>query len=372
MKQAGNEVSLDGVDTDAGARNLLQTCIGVKPGDSVLLVGENGPKAFFDPAICDLIADSVWAMDAEAEIFIAPEIDGPDDFPADLSDLIAQKDHTIFLSRIGDQVRFSDMSGGGSKTMCYLRDADYLGDAYSRVPYGVFAEVLPLLMAEFDVVETITLRCPKGTDLTIDMQGIRPDFDDGKGPATDFTVKLFPILIYPPITCSGMTGRIALGDWLMSTSTTLYDDSLMTLTSPLIATVESGRIVRIDGDRDEVQRVERHLLNLAGNDADAAFKLNSWHTGIYPRTFYRGDPAENIESWADIVFGNPRYTHIHMCGADPGHVALSLFDTHIEFDGVPFWKDGDFKFLQRPECQALLDKYNCPAKAFETCREIGI
>ncbi|MEQ9487781.1 MAG: hypothetical protein RIM72_02175 [Alphaproteobacteria bacterium] len=372
MMRNGNKVSLDGFDTDAGARNLLETCIGVKPGETVLLIGENGPKAFFDPDICGLIAKTVTAMGAGAEIVMAPEIDGPDDFPAELSDLISKKDHTIFCSRIGDQVRFSDLNGAGSKTMCYVRSADYLGDAYARVPYSVFVEILPLLMDEITAVDTISLRCPKGTDLTIDMRGVRSGLTEGKGPATDFTVKLFPILIYPPVTCAGMTGKIALGDFLMSTSTTLYDDSLMTLKSPLIARVETGRIVGIDGDAEEVNRVESHLLKLADDDTEAAFKLNSWHTGIYPPTFYRGDPGENIESWADIVFGNPRYTHIHMCGADPGHVALSLFDTDIEFDGVPFWKGGEFTFLQQPKCQAILEKYNCPAKAFETCREIGI
>jgi len=372
MTQNEATVSLEGTDREAGARNLLQTCVGVEPGDTVLLVGENGPKAFFDPAICSLIAKSVEAMGARPEIVVAPEISRPEDFPDDLSELISKRDHTIFFSRIGDQVRFSDLNGSGTKTMCYIRDADYLGAPFSRVPYGVFVEIHDLLMAEISAVDTITVRCPKGTDLSIDMTGFRNSTPDQKGAETEFTLKLFPILIHPPLACTGMSGRIALGDWLMSTSTTLYDDSLVTMNAPLIANVEAGRIVDFEGDASEVERVRNHMLALAGQDEAEAFKLNSWHTGIYPPTFFHGNPSANIESWADIVFGNPRYTHIHMCGSEPGQIALSIFDPIVEFDGVRYWDAGDFSFLDRPDCQAVLEKYNCPAEAFKTCREIGI
>lgn len=372
MSQPQDQVYLDGFDSDAGAQNLLQTCVGVEPGDTVLLVGENGPNAFFDPTICNHIAKSVDAMGAHSEVVMAPEIAHPKDFPADLSALISTKDHTIFCSRIGDQVRFSDLDGTGTKTMCYIRSPDYLGDAFSRVPYGVFVEVHDLLMAEIARVDTITLRCPKGTDVSVDMRRIRPKAPSDKGPETEFTLKLFPILIYPPLACTTMTGKIALGDWLMSTSTILYDDSLVVLNEPLMANVEAGRIVDIEGDATEVERVKRHMLALGGQDEDAAFRLNSWHTGIYPPTFFRDDPTDNIESWADIVFGNPRYTHVHMCGDDPGQIALSIFDPVVEFDGVRFWDAGRFSFLDRPDCQALLKKYNCPADAFETRWDIGI
>lgn len=365
-------IDLDGYDSKAGALNLLQTCVGVRQGDSVLLIGENGPKAFFDPVICDHVAASVRELGASAEVVIAPEISSPEDFPSSLTEMISRNDHTIFFSRIGDQVRFSDLDGAGTKTMCYVRNPDYLGEAFSRVPYGVFVEVHDLLMDAISKVDTITVRCPKGTDLSIDMRSIRPTNSQDKGPETEFTVKLFPVLIHPPLSCETMSGKVALGDFLMSTSTTLYDDSLVVLKEPLLAVVENGRIVDIEGDTTEAERIRNHMLILGGNDEDTAFRINSWHTGIYPPTFYSEDPTENIESWADIVFGNPRYTHIHMCGPNPGQIALSLFETVIEFDGVRMWDAGNFTFLDRSECQALLEKYNCPPVAFETRWDIGI
>ena len=352
-------------DLREGAHNLLLDCVGMERGDGVLLVGEEHARAFFDPVVCQVLAEAVRELGGRPTIVIAPETHGPEDFPDEIVRAMGGMEHTIFVSRLGDQIRFQEVEGRGTKTMCYLHDVEYLRNSFARVPYGIFSEVNDLIQREIALRHHCRITCPRGTDLAGPVLG-----DDEA--MEDFSVRQFPVMIIPPIGARGLSGRLVLDRWLLSTSTHFYEESLLVLPDRLVAHLEEGRIVAIDGRQEEVARVRRHCENIASRSGGEAFRVHAWHAGTNPSTFFNGRAEDNIEKWADMVFGSPRYTHFHACGTAPGDVAISLFDTTISFDGEEFWKDGRLAFLDRPEVQDLAKRYPGAGSAFELRQDIGI
>ncbi len=372
IAETAGEIRFDRAGATQGALNILSNCAHVAAGDRVLIVGESGGRAYFDPQLCNIAAEAATSIGAHAEIVIVPETTGPEAFPASLSEAMRQADHTIFFARIGDQARFMDLPGTGTKTMCYTHDASYLDNDFSRVHYGLFLDVLDRLMDHIKAARHFRIVCPAGSELEGELT---PDAraTGGSGPVVaEFSVNLFPVMIFPPVSCAAMSGRLWLGRWLTNTSTTVYDDSIVMMDAPVFAQVHNGMITRFEGDADETGKIERHFKRFEDQIGDQAYAVNSWHTGIYPKTFYRGDPMANVEKWADLVYGSPRFTHFHVCGHDPGEIAVSLYDATVSFDDGPYWTAGQFSFLDRPEIQRLLDRYPCSSNGFEMCWNIGV
>ena len=221
IAEAAGGITFDMVGARQGALNILRNCAHVATGDRVLIVGESGGRAFFDPLVCRIVADVATSIGAHAEIVIAPETTGPEEFPASISKAMRQADHTIFFARIGDQVRFMDLPGTGNKIMCYTHDASYLDDDFSHVHYGLFLDVLDQLMDRIKAARHFRIVCPAGTELEGEL---KPDAlgSGGSGAvAAEFSVKLFPVMIFPPLSCAAMSGRLWLGRWLTNTSTTV-------------------------------------------------------------------------------------------------------------------------------------------------------
>lgn len=356
-------------DIAAGALNLLRNCVSVKGGERVLIVGEEGPSAYFDSAVCGAVADVARDLGAEPRVVMAPDVEGPEGFPGAVSDAMASVDHTIFFARLGDRVRFCELPGGGTKTMCYTRDLGYLGADFGRVPYGLYAQVLERLMAAMGAASHYRITCPLGSDLQADVAAAGADDDLV---SADFTVRLFPIMIFPPVSCASMTGRLALGDWLTSTATHAYDGSLFTVDPGLFALVDGGRIVDLEGPQGQVARVREHFERVGAMVGGDPYAMNSWHTGIYPKTYFCGTASDDIENWGDVVYGSPRFTHFHACGADPGDICISMFDATITFDGEPFWDAGRFSFLDRDDLQQLKSAHPGADAAYDMRWDIGI
>ncbi len=361
-----------GPDPVAGALNLLNQCVGVTPGQSILIVGEEGPDAFFDKDVCDVVSQAAVSLKAAPTTMIAPRTLGPEEFPEDIASAMRDSEHTIFFSRLGDQLRFCPLPGPGSKTMCYTHDAGYLGAEFGCVPHLLYERMLGLLMTAIENARTVHITCGQGTDLFSELVPGKAAGEEKSTVAADFTVGIFPVMIFPPLSCARMSGRLAMGEWLTTTSTRDYEASLFHVDSPVTGIVDDGRITNFEGDASDVANTRQHFERVAGLLGGDAFAVNSWHAGVNPKTFYRTDPAQNIEKWGDLVFGSPRSMHFHTCGSNPGNIAVNLLDPTISFDGDLFWDSGRFVFLERPEVQALLEEFPDLRDPFSMRTDIGV
>lgn len=351
-----------------GARNLLENCVGVDAGQSVLIVREDSAYGYYDDASPQRIEHEARDMGAEVRSLTVPLISGPDDVPPSLIEAMEQAHHTIFMGRIGDQVRFTTLSGAGTKTMCYALDEDLLASAFCALPHGLMEELKRRLEAALDAASEWRITCPLGTDATGRLEGCTGDAD-----TDDFSLRLFPVVTFRPIPCTTMTGRVAIAHWLMPTGNRTYEPSEIMLDEPVIAYVEAGRITELQGSPQAVRRVRAHYDSVAekfGIDPDL---VHSWHVGINPQTYYPKPARDGLERWGGVAFASPRYLHFHTCGDyAPGEICWSMFDATVEVDGEAFWTDGRFTFLERPENRALIEATPGAGALLEPRMDIGI
>jgi hypothetical protein len=335
-------------DLERGARNLLEVCAGVVAGDRILLVGESGPEPWFDPGLCDVVARIARGLGAEAEVILAPPVADASQFPASVREAMARADRTIFFSRLGDQVRFSLSGQQARPVMTYTLDQGYLSAPFATADFRTMTRVHDALLAVILESRDCVITGDCGTALR---SRIRPGRADA---VADFALDLFPVMIFPPVVCHEMHGQLAIRHFVTSTSTRAYEGSVLVLDQPIMARVEESRMVGFDGPADLVARLESQLRRAAALTGGDPYRINSWHTGINPGTYYLGNPYSDLEHWGTVAYGSPRYTHMHVAGNDPGDACFHLFDLTIALDGQTLWDRGRFVFLDRPEVQALI------------------
>jgi hypothetical protein len=350
-----------------GATNLLDHCLNARPGQTLLIVGEEGPEAHFDRVLCDQVAEVAGQLGIDVRVVIVPVTNTASDISSDLANAIVVADHTVFFARMADQIRFLGIEGARSMFACYVLEPDLLDDPFTGVDHRFFQDVHDLLVEQIEQSATFRIQCPDGTDL-MGKTRISPE----EGGLEAFAVKPFPIVIFPPIDASGMSGRLALAHQLTSSSTNIYEDSVLMPRSPVMATVESGRLVSFEGDPAEAARISAHFERIGAMTGGDPFAINSWHAGINPLTHCTFDPQTDTERWGTAAFGSPRYTHFHACGPEPGDIAINLFDTTITFDDAVLWRDGRFVFMDRPEVRALQETYPGSEVAWNMRWEIGV
>lgn len=355
-------------DPIAGAKNLFEECLRLSAGQDVLLIIEPPECRHYDAAMVPFVAEQAWGRGARVTtLAIHPDADLAALAPAFIAAL-AKADHTIFLNRIGDRVRFGGLACPGTKTMMHAPNLDYLGNAFARTSFKLLDALRTSLMQRISAATICSLRCPQGSDLEM---WLHPE-GEAMPQMTEFAVQNFPVMIIPPMPAASLSGRLMLTGALVSTNTDVYSERVLPLRTPLALLIERGRIRDFEGEAELVRRVRAHFERVGALGAGDPWSVNSWHTGINPNTYFRGRADADWERWDAVVFGSPRYTHFHMCGADPGLVCGQLFDATISFDGEAYWRNGEFCLLERPEIQALLERYPAAPELRGARRDIGI
>jgi len=355
-------------DPPAGARNLLVNCAGVRSGDQVLIITEPEHLHHYDPAVARCIAEEARKLGARAKLVEVEPAGGPEDVPAWLLEEISRASHTIFLNRIGDQLRFAPLPGAGSKTVCYTLDLDYLGSAFAASPYGVWENVQREVIARLARATRYSIRCPLGTDLSAESAAGVAEIS----PATDFTVKNFPMMIVPPVSARHLSGKLVLSHAMTSTGIHSYEESILPLEAPVEVTLDDGRITGFAGPPALVARIAAQFDRVASLFGGSRDVVNSWHAGINPFTWFLPPALSDMDRWSAISFGSPRYTHFHMCGSPPGDICGQLFDATITFDGEVIWNDGQLDELVKRTEDSPLRSLGLPPGFFNRAFPLGV
>jgi hypothetical protein len=357
------------LDMQDGVKNLLLNCAEARSGEKVLIVGETAEHSYFEAGICDDVAAIAESQGLKTEIVLAQPVSRAEDISVKLNKAMKSADRIVFFSRLGDQFRFSEIPGSAAKVVSTTLTRKHLGSSFSKTDHKVTERILGRLMDEILKANSYSLQADCGTHLICEDLNISGKARDR---ITDFTVKYFPTMIFPPVDCGNMHGELVLKDFLMSTSTRAFEDSVLLLDSPVTATIRDSIIVNLKGDPGLVSKIEAQLYRASKLTDGEPFRINSWHTGVNPNTFFDGDPFSDIERWGIVSYGSPRYTHFHLAGNDPGDVSVQLFDATIAFDGVTFWDRGRFIFLDRPDIQKLLSENNIGHFSSSQMLDIGV
>ena len=337
----------------AGIDNLLLNCIEENAGESLAIIRERGGGDYYSATLADEIAAHAKNRALDVVTVDTPFIEDASEFPEDISRVMAAVNHTLFLARIGDQARFTELDGAGTKTVCYALDESSFASAFCSADYRFFVALKSLVNSAMIGGKRIEITCASGTNLV----GISPA-DPGDDDVGDVSIRRFPMSVFRPVPANTFSGRLALSKWLTQTGSRYYQPDSVLIDGVVLALVEEGRIVDFEGEESEVRKVRAHYDFVAekyGIDGDV---VHSWHAGIHPQNGYTGLAVDNLTRWSGSAFGNPRYLHFHSCGNyAPGEICMSVFDPSISVDGVEMWREGKFDFADTPEVQALLAEY---------------
>lgn len=357
-----------GGSLERGALNLLQGCAGAKAGDTLLILHEDPALGYFGAGLADAIAAVGAAKGLVVRQSAVPFDEQAETLPAALAAEMARSDHTLFLARIGDQLRFRQMPAATQPIVSYVLDRQALASAFGSAPHAAFVALKGAFNQLFAKASDIHVTCPLGTDF----HG-KANVPDGHE-APDVGIKRFPVSVFAPIDAASFSGRVAVAHLLVGTGSKYYQPYGITLRSTLFAHLGEGRIERWEGLSGEVARAEahyRHVADLFG--IDGSF-VHSWHAGIHPGCAYSGPAEANYERWSGSAFGNPRLLHFHTCGAyAPGEICWNVVDPTIRVDGVAIWDHGVINIAAVPGAPDILAAYPDVRDLFgNPARDIGL
>ncbi|OED41705.1 hypothetical protein AB833_09155 [Chromatiales bacterium (ex Bugula neritina AB1)] len=355
-------------DPKAGACNLLRNCLNVRDKESVLLVLEP-TEDLYKFEVGAVIRECLREMDVRVTEVTPPLISDPSDFPDSVADPMRQCDHTVFLSRIGDYVRFVSLPGNGSRATSYTQNAAMLASPYATIDNRLMLELQLKLEDELMRAGEWKIQCPLGTDLTGKFSW--PSLSGGED--ADLTVALFPVTTFKPVPCDTANGTVALSRWLMPGGAAKLENADMTINGVVLAHIADGCLESFSGCSAEVSKLNRHYDYISESLEINRNRIHSWHAGINPQTRFDLPADDHLDLWSAISFGSPRYLHFHTCGDEPpGEVAWSVFNPSVWIDGTPYWDNGELVWLQRADNKALIESCDGAGALLQRSLAIGI
>ncbi|WP_171173308.1 hypothetical protein [Ruegeria sp. HKCCD8929] len=347
------------ITPERGARNLLLNCAKAQPGDRLLIAYEPPEYGYFDSDAVDCVACQARELGLHVEtVDVGFDPHTPHLTPTLLHQFEAA-DIILFLARLGDQLRFSDMPQGKKIIVSFAVNRALFGSGFSNGHHDAFMEIKHAINTVLNEAEAVHLTCPAGTDVTG-----RPEMN--LRPEGDTSILRFPMSVFTPVPAHSFSGRVALSGFLTGTGSKYYDDYTIQFDGPVHALMQSGRLTGFEGSAKDVARANAHydrVASLFGIDRNF---VHSWHAGIHPGCGYPWDMRENFERWGGSAFGNPRILHFHTCGAyAPGEISWNVIDPTIVIDGVTYWERGVFHAERLPDGPEILGKYPCAAALFE-------
>ncbi|KIC14956.1 hypothetical protein [Leisingera sp. ANG-Vp] len=347
-------------DLQAGARNLLVNCGGLRTGDRLLVLCEDPANGYYDRAIGDAVLERARDLGIEAQAEILPFDPMGAALPPDLVARMKAVDRVLFLSRSGDQIRFNADMQGIRPIMSYALDAGMLGSGFGRASYQGFVALKDAVNALFAKAGHIRVTCPLGTDFS------GPGAGFPKSGAADVAVARFPMSVFAPVPAQGFSGAVVQDGFLVGTGSKFYEPYGCDLKEPLAVHFRDNVLEGFSGHEMDVHCARMHYARVGEQFALDPLTMHSWHAGIHPGCAYPMAAAENFERWSGGAFGNPRLLHFHTCGHyAPGEISLNVLDPTIEVDGAAVWRDGVFDPCLVPGGAEILAQYPCIREVFD-------
>jgi hypothetical protein len=352
-----------GISTAAlkrGAHNLLLNCAGAKPGESLLVIYENPVFGYFGVGLAEEVAGFALDMGLRVTMLETPFSPDADMLTPEQQSGVMDNDHTLFLARLGDQLRFKAMPPGSRPVVSYVLDREALASDFGAAAYEAFAELKTAFNSLFFAARQIKVTCPLGTDFEGNVTPFEP------GPPDDVTIKRYPMSVFAPLDARGFAGKVAVTHMLLGTGSRYYEPYAMRLNTVLFAHIADGRLQRWQGNSSDVNRAEAHYSDVAKKYSIDGSSVHSWHAGIHPGCAFTASAHNHYERWSGSAFGNPRLLHFHTCGNyAPGEICWNIVDPTIEVDGVRVWDKGRINIELLPGANTILRDHPAVRSLFE-------
>lgn len=341
-----------------GARNLLANCAKAQRGERLLIAYEPPEYGFFDHGAVGCVVTAAKELGLHVDTVDVGFTPNLPHLTRELLARIAAADIILFLARLGDQLRFSDMPPGKKIIVSFAVTQELFGSGFANGHHDAFTALKIRINTVLASAKNIHVTCAAGSDFSG-----RPAID--LGPKGDTSVLRFPMSVFTPVPAHSFSGRVALAGFLTGTGSRYYPNYTVEFEGPVAALFDNGQLTGFDGSAQDVRRADRHydyVSDLFGIDRNF---VHSWHAGIHPGCGYPWDMRQNMERWGGAAFGNPRILHFHTCGAyAPGEISWNMIDPTITIDGVSVWENGVLHIERLPGGREIIAPYPCACALF--------
>lgn len=345
---------------EQGAHNLLINCAQCEQGDVVLIVYETEQDGYYDPDLAGALGKAAADLGIKTTFYGVPFNHTATCPDAALNAQIEEADCTVYLARLGDQIRFQPKTSETKQIMSYALDRDMLASPFGGIDYQAFTKLKDLINTAMASTSDIHVTCPAGTDF----RGTPNDFNPT---GCDTTLQRFPVSVFAPIPAQGFSGRIAQVGFLTGTGSNFYTPATCPIKETLFVKLDGSRITGFEGSAADVAAAQKHYEFVGEKYNIDTYYVHSWHAGIHPSLAYTQDAAQNFERWSGGAFGNPRLLHFHTCGGyPPGEISINVLDPTVRIDGVAVWENGRLHPERLVGGEALLSEYPVMQAAFDT------
>ena len=351
----------------AAIENLLFKCAGGTSGQSLLIVHEASDDGFYNADLHQVIAEH--ANDLGFFIQFYPITFDPDvkAIPDALVRASALADHTIFVARLGDQVRFYADIATATWIILYAIDVDMLASDFGMADYVGFDALkteINTLMMEADHIH---VTCPAGSSFSGHVEDLEAD-------SNDVTIKRFPMSIFTPLPTTYFEGCIAQNGFLLGTGSKYYTPYACGLQKTLYIEFSGHNITGFHGDKADISAAKDHYQFVADTYGIDPFFIHSWHAGMHPACAFNAPASACFERWSGAAFGNPRLLHFHTCGRyPPGEISLNIVDPTVSVDGEKIWEAGVLHPERLPYGVKLLEEFPSLKRSFDhPAKNIGL
>jgi len=337
-----------------GARNCALNVAAVKKGESVLILMRNTS----DMRIAEALGAVCREIGAVVHVTILEE---PSERFAKASPLTraAMEMADVIFGNILIDHSFARVKGARFVGL-YMKDVEGFTGPGARLHPDIVFKICELAEKQWKSGKTMTVTLPLGTTLTAKI--VKPSYAFGhvagplqKGEFTNWSGGFGGLCLWPEWTANGE----------------VYFDTVTTFSertrTPLKWTVRDGRVVKVEGEPQHVEFIERQIKS-GGKDADhfgeimiglcptARIQFNSMFNGLYLETErHAGVMHCAVGSSTDLEDdnGNPKVPSVR-----PSiHLDCMNLRPTIKVDDEYSIKDGRLTALDHPEVQALARKY---------------
>lgn len=332
-----------------GVRNLLINCADCKSGQKLLIVYETENDGYYDPELANDIVRVASELNLQTELYGVPILRDVCDPSPSFSAKLKTADCTLFLARMGDQLRFRQSDASMNQIISYVLNRDMLASPFGTIDYRPFEALKSLINSTIATASEIHVTCPAGTDF----KGRARSFSEVNG---DTTRKRFPVSVFTPIPAIDFSGRIAQKGFLTGTGSHFYSPWSCELRETLFVNFEGSKITHFEGSQQDIEAAKRHYEFVGNKYGIDTYHVHSWHAGIHAGCEYKEPAGKHFERWSGGAFGNPRILHFHTCGDyPPGEISINVLDPTVLIDGVAVWEDGKLHPEKLTGGTALLD-----------------
>jgi hypothetical protein len=341
-----------------GARNMLVNCASAKAGERLLIAYEPATLGYYSPEAMAAVEQAGVEIGLETSM-LDVGFSGQNPVLSDaLMVELERADIVVFLARLGDQLRFSEMPPNKRILVSYALDGWHFSSPFGTVNHHAMVAIKKSLDQVFSNAKLIEVSCPKGTRVSGAARQI-------EAPHEDTSILRFPLSVFSPLPAENFSGKVALCGFLTGTGSMYYDDYTVEFDSQVFALLVNGRLDGFEGTAADVAKAKSHydrVSALFGIDREF---VHSWHVGMHPGCGYHMAARDNYERWSGAAFGNPRLLHFHTCGAyAPGEISWNMVDPTVTADGIEIYEAGRLMIDNLPGGTEILGQYSCAAAAF--------